>query len=281
MYGRTPVYVAVDMNSFAGRSGAGSGNFAGFERETFGQRPESKASAMDVVKRLLAMGVDPNHELTRMRPNGNGRGRFADYMMRGGTGPVMIATLSLDDEALGPLIAHGADVDAPNVFQITPLMAAAGMSGSARGGVGSAIGGPGRRGVEEDVQTRVIRVQNMLIKAGANVNARVTNSRTRTAKLVAYVQGRDHEGETALFAAAEAGWDRVVRNLLDQGADATVRNASGKTALDFAKAPPASPRVGGALPNDPKAAESRAATVAMLEPLTPKGATPKETAAAK
>ena len=45
---------------------------------------------MDLVNRLLAMGVDPNHELTRMRPNGNGRGRFADYMMRGGTGPLMM-----------------------------------------------------------------------------------------------------------------------------------------------------------------------------------------------
>ncbi len=94
---------------------------------------------MDVVNRLLGMGVDPNHELTRMRPNGNGRGRFADYMMRGGTGPLMIAAMTYDDVAIKALLAHGAEVDVPNVFQITPLMAAAGMSGSSRGGVGSAI----------------------------------------------------------------------------------------------------------------------------------------------
>ncbi len=87
MNGRTPLYVAVDMNSYSGRSGAGNGTFQGFEDPTGPDRAESKATAMDVVNRLLKMGVDPNHELTRMRPNGNGRGRFADYMMRGGTGP--------------------------------------------------------------------------------------------------------------------------------------------------------------------------------------------------
>ena len=69
-------------------------------------------------------GRGPNHELTRMRPNGNGRGRFEDYMMRGGTGPLMVATLSLDDVAIKALLEHHAEVDAPNDFQITPLMAA-------------------------------------------------------------------------------------------------------------------------------------------------------------
>jgi hypothetical protein len=89
---------------------------------------QSQVKAMDVVNRLLAMGVDPNHELTRMRPNGPGRGRFADYMLRGGTGPLMIATLSHDNEAMKALLAHNAEVDVPNAFRITPLMAAAGLS---------------------------------------------------------------------------------------------------------------------------------------------------------
>jgi ankyrin repeat protein len=269
MTGRTPLYVAVDMNSYVGRSGAGNGNFQGFE-EAAVDRPQSKAGAMDVVNRLLSMGVDPNHELTRMRPNGNGRGRFADYMMRGGTGPLMIATLTYDNEAIKALLAHGAEVDTPNVFRITPLMAAAGMSGSARGGVGSAIGGSGRR-QQVDVQARVIETIDLLLDAGANVNARVVDSHTRTAKLVAYVQGRDHEGQTALFSAAEAGWDRVVKHLVERGADPTVRDAAGKTALDHARSPPpAGP--GGAPAGGKDAAAARAATVAFLEPLTAKGA---------
>jgi uncharacterized protein len=267
MTGRTPLYVAVDMNSYIGFSGFGSGNFAGFGEPPGPARPESKAKAMDVVERLLAMGVDPNHELTRMRPNGNGRGRFADYMMRGGTGPLMIAALSYDDEAIKALLAHGAEADVPNVFQITPLMAAAGMSGSSRGGTGSAIGGGGG-GPRGDIQSRAIETIDLLLNAGANINARVLDSHTRTAKLVAYIQGRDHEGQTALFSAAEAGWDKVVKHLIDRGADPTVRDAAGKTALDYARSPP--PSGPGPPPRrDPSAAASRAATVALLESLLP------------
>jgi ankyrin repeat protein len=267
MNGRTPLYVAVDMNSYSGRSGAGSGNFQGFGEFEGTMRPPNKATAMDVANRLLTMGVDPNHELTRMRPNGNGRGRFSDYMMRGGTGPLMIAALSYDEEAIKVLLAHGAEVDLPNVFQITPLMAAASMSGSGRGGVGSAIaGGASRQG---DIQDRVIKTMDLLLDAGANINARVTDSRTRTAKLTAYIQGRDHEGKTALFAAAEAGWDKVVKHLLDRGADPTVRDAAGKLALDYARSPPPA---GPGAPREPSpaAVASRAATVALLEALSSK-----------
>lgn len=266
MTGRTPLYVAVDMNSYTGRSGAGNGAFQGFE-EAATERPESKTTAMDVVNRLLAMGVDANHELTRMRPNGNGRGRFADYMMRGGTGPLMLATLSYDDEAIKVLLEHGAEVDTPNVFQITPLMAAAGMSGSSRGGVGSAIGGAGRNR-PADMQAQAIKVIDLLLDHGAKINARVIDSHTRTAKLVAYVQGRDHEGKTALFSAAEAGWDRVVKHMIERGADPTVRDASGKTALDYARSPPATgPAAARAGADSPQAQAARAATIKLLEPL--------------
>jgi ankyrin repeat protein len=258
MNGRTPLYVAVDMNSFKGRGG-----FDGFDGAPLPREP-SNVKAMDVVNRLLAMGVDPNHQLTRMRPNGYGRGRFADYMLRGGTGPLMVATLSHDHEAIKTLLANGAEVDLPNVFQITPLMAAAGMSGSSRGGVGSSIGGGGERSAEQDPQARAIETIDLLLNAGANINARITDSRTRTAKLTAYIQGRDHEGKTALFAAAEAGLDRVVKHLIERGADTTVRDAADKSALDYARSgPPAGPS--GAPPAAPAAAAKRAATVALLE----------------
>jgi uncharacterized protein len=278
MYGRTPLYVAVDMHSYVGFSGFGSGNFAGFG-EPLPVRPPTKATAMDVANRLLAMGVDVDHQLTRMRPNGNGRGRFADYMMRGGTTPLMIATLSYDTEAIQVLLAHGADANLANVFQITPLMAAAGMSGSSRGGVGSAIApGAGPR-KPIDVQARVNETVDLLLKAGANPNTRVINSHTHTAKLVAYVTGRDHEGQTALFAAAEEGWDRVVKNLLAHGADATFRDDDGKTALDYARNPPRVFRgPTAARGGSPAEKASRAATVALLETATPKTPGAAETA---
>lgn len=276
MTGRTPLYVAVDMNSYAGPNGAGSGNFQGFGEGPPPPRPPNKANAMDLVNRLLAMGVDTNHELTRMRPNGNGRGRFADYMMRGGTGPLMLAAMNYDDEVVKALLAHGAEVDLANVFKITPLMAAAGMSGSSRGGVGSAIVG-GHHQV--DHQARAIATIDLLLDAGANINASVTDSRTHTAKLVAYIQGRDHEGQTAIFASAEAGWDRVVKHLIDRGADPKVQDATGKLALDYARHPP--PPGPGAPAPTAVAKAGRDATVALLESVSPKSAVSAEATAAK
>jgi ankyrin repeat protein len=262
MNGRTPLYVAVDMNSYRGRGFVTLTGFAGYPGAT-APHPPSKATAMDLVNRLLAMGVDPDHQLTRMRPNGNGRGRFEDYMMRGGTGPLMIAAMAYDDVAIKALLAHGAEVDAVNDFQITPLMAAASMSGSGRGGFGA--GGP-----PGDIQARAIKTMDLLLAAGANINARVTNSHTHTAKMIAYVQGRDHEGQTALFSAAEAGWDQVVKYMIDKGADPSIRDAAGKTALDYARSPPAAGPGSGAAGARPPVAPGREATVALLSSLTQK-----------
>ena len=99
-----------------------------------------------------------------------------------------------------------------------------------------------------------------------------------TAKLVAYVQGRDHEGQTALFPAAEAGWDRVTKYLLDHGADPHIRDNSGKLALDYAKAPPP---VGPGFPPNRADPSSRARTVALLAALVPAASPGTEVAAAK
>jgi ankyrin repeat protein len=268
MYGRTPLYCAIDLNSWKPRAAGGPGGFAGYPGATALHAP-NKATAMQIADRLLGMGVDPNHELTRMRPNGNGRGRFEDYMMRGGTGPLMVATLGFDEVAIKALLAHGAEVDEPNDFQITPLMAASGMHGS----VHTTLDPPQR----EDIQEAAVRTIDLLLAGGANLNARVAGGRTRTAKMTAYIQGRDHEGQTALFAAAEAGWDQVTRHLVERGADPTLRDADGKTAVDYARSP--RPAGTGVVWADPaRAAAARAATVAYLESLAPKHPRSPETA---
>ncbi len=82
MTGGSPLYLAVDMNSFVPRSFGSFGDVFNPLAST-----ERSITAMDIVKRLIDMGVDVNHQLTRMRPNGPGRGRFADYDMRGGACP--------------------------------------------------------------------------------------------------------------------------------------------------------------------------------------------------
>lgn len=245
MTGRTPLYVAVDMNSIASRGFLGFGG-------RLPPAPKDKATAMDLVNRLLAMGVDPNHELTRMRPNAPGRGRFGEYMLRGGTTPLLVAALGYDNVAIKALLAHGADVEVPNVFRITPLMAAAGMDGSGRGaGVG-----------QRDVQARALKTIDLLVQGGANINAQVTGSHSHTGMLTAYNRGADHEGQTALFAAALAGWDRVVRDLLAHGANPTLRDALGRTALDYVRhAPPVRGPTGG----PPLVAAGRKTVIAILE----------------
>lgn len=46
---------------------------------------------------------------------------------------------------------------------------------------------------------------------------------------------RTKTGDTALIAAASWGQTEVVKRLLDAGADKSVRNEKGKTALDIAR----------------------------------------------
>ena len=275
--GRTALYMAIDMNSFRGGGGFGGGGgrngFPAPEGEAENQPAANKVGALDVARRLIDMGVDVNHQLTRKRPYGAGRGRFADYDMRGGVGPLFVAALSNDYEAMQLLLAHGAEVDLENVLQMTPLMIVAGMRGTGRAGGGGGPPGPGGG----DPQARIIKSIDLLLDAGANINARVTDSRTHTAKIMAYVQGRDQEGRTALFAAAEAGSDKVVKHLLDRGADPAIRDATGKTALDAARTPPAPTGAAAAAAagegGDRAAAARKAArdaTIALLEAVTPK-----------
>jgi ankyrin repeat protein len=257
MSGRTPVYVAVDMNSFRG-DGAFGGRVApeGMAGAPVGkERPP--VSAMDVVNKLIAMNVDVNHELTRKRPYGAGRSRFAEYDLRGGVSPLFVASIRHDHVAMQALLSHGAEVDLASVFRMTPLMVAVGMSGTGRANGGGTV-------VPGDLQTLTIRSIDLLLDAGANINAQVTDSRTFTAKLNSYVQGRDQEGRTALMAAVENGRDRVVKHLLERGADVSLKDATGKTALDIARLPaPAGP---GGAPPAPAAVAARNAILALLEP---------------
>lgn len=255
MTGRTPLYVAVDMKTFRTAGGAR----AAAPQES---GPDGGPTAMDVINRLLAMGVDTNHQLTRKRPYGAGRGRFAEYDLRGGVGPLFVASLRLDHESVRALLAHGAEVDLRNVFQMTPLMMAAGMTSTRR-----VLGAPASP--DGDIQDLSIRTIDLLLEAGADINAQIHDSRTNTATLRSYIQGRDQEGRTALFAAAELGRDRVVRHLLDRGADPHIRDAFGKTALDYTRgAPPAdSPAA-----NDKDAIQGRERVARVLEAAMAAGA---------
>jgi ankyrin repeat protein len=211
-WGRTPLYVAVDMSSYNAR---------------FGARPgASETTALDVIKRLLDAGVNPNPQLDMHRPGrGGNSGRFVDDLLTTGATPLLRAAVGHDVEAVRALLEHGALVDLPNVMGVTPLMAAAGVGVSGR---------DRRIGLDGDIQARVIATLDVLLAAGADVNARVTDIDSRTARIARISTMTERNGQTALFGAVKFGWARVVEYLLAHGAKADVVDALGKTPLNAA-----------------------------------------------
>jgi ankyrin repeat protein len=210
-YGRTALYVAVDMSSFRGRLSHPSSS--------------SETSATDVVRLLLEAGVNPNAQLNMHRPSRGGNiGRFADELLTTGTTPLLRAAIGADVEAARLLIEHGALVDLPNVHGITPLMAASGHAS-----------GRNQRFDTPQAQARAIELIDLFLAAGADIDAKITDNDSLTARVGRQPNAvTDREGQTALFGAVKFGWADVVEHLLAKGADPNVKDALGKTPLDGA-----------------------------------------------
>ena len=109
---------------------------------------------------------------------------------------------------------------------VTPLMAAAGIG---TGGTGAGNAGILARG---DAQGRAVAVIQMLLKAGADVNARITDTSSHTAWIARPSTMTNRQGQTALFGAISHGWTQVAKFLLDNGAKTDVKDAKGRTVLD-------------------------------------------------
>ncbi|HTW38413.1 MAG TPA: ankyrin repeat domain-containing protein [Steroidobacteraceae bacterium] len=229
-YGRTPLYIAVDMHTFIRRFGPGYGAQTQPGRL---QRAESQEAAVEIVRMLLDAGVDPNVQLDLHRPGrGGNSGRFTDDLLRTGCTPLLRAAMSHDNELIELLLAHGALVDLPNVNGVTPLIAAAGMG--MRGGPDAIV--PDLRGdFGPDAAANAVRTLDILIKAGANVNARVTDTSSHSGRIARASSMTKRQGETALYGAIFRGWTPVVQYLLRHGARVDVTDDLGRTPLMAAK----------------------------------------------
>jgi hypothetical protein len=108
---------------------------------------------------------------------------------------------------------------------VTPLMAAAGlgMEPSPRFNPDAA-----------DVQDRSIATLEMLLPAGADVNAHITDVKSLTARMGRGSSLPQRGGQSALFGAVQWGWPRVVQYLIGHGAKGDIVDDLGESPLDVA-----------------------------------------------
>ena len=195
-WGRAPLYAAVDLNTIPR-----------------GGRPDrpvlDTTTALQIVERLLAAGANPNAQLKLPPPFRNvGNDRGLDGILTTGSTPLLRAAKALDAPAIRVLLAKGADVSIPNSRGITPFMAAAGL--------GSVDADTRGFYLSEDTQQRSIESLTLLLKAGADINA------------------KDSRGLSPLHEAARWGWNDVVQFLVEHGADLTAKDSRGNTPVDSA-----------------------------------------------
>jgi ankyrin repeat protein len=216
-WGRTALYTAIDMNTYS---------LDAYEERTGPPIVTTKTTALDLARLFLGAGVNPNTQLNMHRPGrGGNSGRFADEIMTTGATPMLRAAGSQDAEAVRLLLEYGGRVDVPNAMGVTPLMAAAGLGMRPS---------PRFNPNAKDAQDRSIATLELLSKAGADVNARITDVKSRTARMGRGGTLPERGGQSALFGAVQYAWPRVVQYLIDHGAEVAVMDDRRVSPLDAA-----------------------------------------------
>jgi hypothetical protein len=115
---------------------------------------------------------------------------------------------------------------------VTPLMAAAGFGMEF---------GPRFNPNAPDVQDRSIATLEILRAAGADVNAKVTDITSRTARWGRGSNLHERGGQSAIYGAVQWAWPKVVQYLIDHGAEFAVKDDRGVSPLDAATGKAGSP----------------------------------------
>jgi ankyrin repeat protein len=249
LFGRSPVYMAADVSTLPMK---GNGAVAVIPSP-------DKLTAVDVGRMMLEKGANPNIQLKRRPPYRDvPQDRGGDSMLAQGATPLLRAARGGDDKFVALLLEYKALVDLPSKEGITPLMAAAGVDFGTRAT-------RGRNRTDEGV----LATMDLLIKAGANINARSVVDRagaggrgggrggapapappaapgtanySASANIaLAFRRGSQMPSanavpnQTALHGAAEHGFDKFIEFLVAHGADLTAKDANSRTPLDVAR----------------------------------------------
>ena len=268
LFGRSPVYMAADVSTLPLK---GNGAMAVLPSP-------DKLTALDLGRMLLEKGANPNIQLKRRPPYRDvPQDRGGDTMLAQGATPLLRAARAGDAKFVALLLEHKALVDLPSKEGITPLMAAAGVDYGLRVT-------RGRNRTDEGV----LATMELLVKAGANVNAYDVMDRRlgagytpgQSAASAASLRGRRDSqvpsanalpNQTALHGAAEHGFNSFIEFLVAHGADLAAKDANGRTPLEAARG--AGGQKGGA--------DAFPKTVALLESLMKEKGIPAAETAAK
>jgi len=217
-WGRTALYAAIDMNTYS---------LDAYEERTGPPIVTTKTTALELARLFLDAGVNPNTQLNMHRPaRGGSSGRYADEILSTGATPMLRAAEGGDSEAVRLLLEYGGRVDVPNVMGVTPLIAATGW--------GMRAASPRFNPTAKDAQDRSIATLEILLAAGADVNARITDVTSRTGRWGRGSNVSERGGQSALFGAVQWGWPRVVQYLIDHGAEVAIVDDRHVSPLDAA-----------------------------------------------
>jgi ankyrin repeat protein len=191
------LYTAIEMRNLA----------------TYSNRPnppdaDRELSSLDVIKRLLDRGADPNRPYTKRIPPRQAQG---DITVPPGATPLYRATRATDLTTIKLLMDARANPSLATKDGSTPLMVASGL-------------GARRTGDEEFVDKAAradpLDAARMFVEGGADVNA------------------VNDAGNAAMHYAAQTGANRIVEYLASKGARLDIKNKQGKTPLDVARGAP-------------------------------------------
>lgn len=170
---------------------------------TPGPIPSGTLDSINVVRKMIAKGVNLDARMTRNGMKDGQRNRFN----RLGATAFLLAAKNTDTELMHVLLDAGADASIPSADGTTPVMVAAGLAIWNPGEDGGSL-----MGQEEEVVAAV----KLCVDHGNDVNA------------------ANRYGETALHGAAFRGVPAVAQYLADQGARLDARDMRGWTALAIA-----------------------------------------------